>query len=244
MDTTRLHGETLTSAFDRAAGGYDRLVAANPGYHRGLRLSARRLALPGRGEGRHVLDLGCGTGASTAALLRACPEARVTAVDASAGMLARAAAKRWPPAVEFVHSPAESLAAAGVTGPFDAVFAAYLVRNVREPARLLRTVCGLLRPGGRLAVHDYSLSGRLPHRLVWEAVCRGVILPAGAATAGDAALYRHLYRSVVEFDTAPVFARRLSGAGFTDVSVAPARGWQRGIVHTFLARRPPGEGRG
>ena len=89
----------VTDEFDHAAGAYDRLVAANPGYHSHLRASARRLRLPGRGKGLRLLDLGCGTGASTAALLRAVPLARIAAVDASQGMLDAAAAKTWPPGV-------------------------------------------------------------------------------------------------------------------------------------------------
>jgi ubiquinone/menaquinone biosynthesis C-methylase UbiE len=242
MVPTGLRDETLAAAFDEASGAYDRLVAANPGYHRALDRSARRLALPHGGAGSHVLDLGCGTGASTRALLRAWPRLRVTAVDASAGMLRRAAAKDWPPGVRFVHSPVEALPEAGVTGPFDAVFAAYLVRNLTDPSRLLHQARGLLRPGGRLAVHEYALSGARRHRLVWEAVCRGVVVPAGALTGGGAGLYRYLHRSVVEFDTAGVFARRLQGAGFTQVRVSPMSGWQRGIVHTFTARRPRGGG--
>lgn len=238
MSTTRLRDETLASAFDKAAVSYDRLVAANPGYHRDLRRSARRMDVPVGDSAPRILDLGCGTGASTAALARTYPGARITAVDASAGMLARAAGKPWPPGVKFVHSPAEQLAGAGVAGPFDAVFAAYLVRNLTDPAHVLREMYGLLRPGGRLAVHDYSLSGRLRHRLVWEAVCRGVIIPAGALTAGGPGLYRHLHSSVVGFDTAPLFARRLKQAGFDRVRALPMAGWRRGIVHTFIARKP------
>lgn len=238
MDTSRLHDETLASAFDAAAGSYDRLVGAHPGYHRDLRRSARRLALPASATSPRILDLGCGTGASTAALVRTYPGARVTAVDASAGMLARAAGKDWPQGVAFVHAPVERLTAAGVTGPFDAVFAAYLLRNLSDPSEVLRAVHGLLRPGGRLAVHDYTLSGARRHRLVWEAVCRGVVIPAGALTPGGPGLYRHLHESVVAFDTAAACARRLADAGFTQVGVATMAGWRRGVVHTFTARRP------
>ncbi|MEU5610645.1 methyltransferase domain-containing protein [Streptomyces sparsogenes] len=184
---TVLRDDDLTAAFDRAAPGYDRLVAVNPGYHAQLRRSARRLGLPGRGAGLRLLDLGCGTGASTAALLTVAPEAEIVAVDRSAGMLERAAAKPWPAGVRFVRAPAEGLAAAGVAGPFDAVFAAYLVRNVTDPDRLLATVYGLLAPGGRLAVHDYLLGGGRRHRALWTAVCRAIIQPAGTLT-GDVRL--------------------------------------------------------
>ncbi|WP_077797398.1 methyltransferase domain-containing protein [Streptomyces sp. JHA26] len=231
-----LRDTALAAAFDRGAERYDRLVALNPGYHAQLRRSALRLALADGGAPRRVLDLGCGTGASTAALAAAFPDAEITGVDASAGMLRAARAKPWPSRVRFVHAPAEELHRAGVGGPFDAVFAAYLFRNLADPDAVLRSVHRLLVPGGGLAVHEYALSGRRADRLVWSAVCRGVIVPLGTLT-GDRALYRHLRRSVAEFDTAPDFVARLARAGFERVRVLPLPGWQTGITHTFLGRR-------
>ncbi|MEU9324365.1 class I SAM-dependent methyltransferase [Streptomyces canus] len=231
---TLLRDDDLARAFDHASHTYDRLTALNPGYRTDLLRSARRLQLPRDGAGLHLLDLGCGTGASTRALLRAAPRARITAVDASSGMLRRALAKPWPAHVRFLHLTAEEAAAAGEE-PYDAVFAAYLFRNVTDPDGVLGTVRSLLRPGGRLAVHEYSLSGSPAHRAVWTAVCRGVIIPAGTLS-GDGALYRHLWRSVLDFDTAPAFTARLTDAGFTGVRAAPVAGWQTGIVHTFVAR--------
>ncbi|MGB8201389.1 MAG: ubiquinone biosynthesis methyltransferase UbiE, partial [Pseudonocardiaceae bacterium] len=43
----------VTSEFDAAAAGYDRLVGASPGYHSNLARSARRMRLPGDGAGLH-----------------------------------------------------------------------------------------------------------------------------------------------------------------------------------------------
>ncbi|MEV6113850.1 methyltransferase domain-containing protein [Streptomyces sp. NPDC052109] len=233
---TLLRDDHLATAFDHASRSYDTLVAANPGYHAHLRRSVRRLGLPGQGQGLRVLDLGCGTGASTAALRSVLPAADVTAVDASAGMLRRAAAKPWAGEVTFVHAPAERLFEAGVRGPFDAVFAAYLFRNLTDPDAVLTAVRGLLRPGGRLGVHEYTLRGRWADRAVWTLVCGGVVQPV-ATLLGDGPLYRHLRRSVVEFDTAGRFARRLGAAGFDQVRTLPLPGWQTGITHTFVAHR-------
>lgn len=128
----------VPDAFDAGADAYDVLVGANPGYHEHLRLSAQRMQLPDGGAGLRLLDIGCGTGASTAALLDAAPRAEIVAVDGSAGMLAQARAKSWPSTVSFVHSRAEGLAEAGVTGPFDGILAAYLVRNLDDPDPVLR----------------------------------------------------------------------------------------------------------
>ena len=232
---TLLRDHDLAHAFDHASHTYDRLTAMNPGYHTDLRRSASRLRLPRGGRGLRLLDLGCGTGASTRALAQAFPDARITAVDASAGMLERARAKRWPAGVRFLHRSAEELSAAADEGPYDAVFAAYLFRNVTDPDAVLGSVRALLRPGGRLLAHEYSLSGSAVHRAVWNSVCRGVIVPAGTLT-GDRALYLHLWRSVLAFDTAPEFARRISRAGFPYVRTVPVAGWQTGVVHTFAAR--------
>ena len=83
----------VPAAFDVGAAAYDGLVGANPGYHAHLRISARRMRLPDYGRGLRLLDAGCGTGISTAALLSVAPDAEIIAVDASAGMLAEAADK-------------------------------------------------------------------------------------------------------------------------------------------------------
>jgi len=231
---------SVPAAFDESAFAYDRLVGANPGYHQHLRLSARRMRLPGDGRGLRLLDAGCGTGASTAALLAAAPRAEIVAIDASAGMLAQAQAKQWPSAVRFVHTPVEDLEKAGVRKPFDGIFAAYLIRNLDDPDGALRQLRDLLRPGGTLAVHEYSVRDSLRARLVWRAVCAAVIIPSGKLLSGDADLYRYLRDSVDGFDGAAAFERRLLDAGFTGVHHETVRGWQRGIVHTFLATRPPG----
>jgi ubiquinone/menaquinone biosynthesis C-methylase UbiE len=241
----RLDGQALPGAFDTAAARYDALVGANPGYHTALRAAAAQLRLPAGGAGATVLDLGCGTGASTAALLAVAPAARIVAVDASAGMLARARTKPWPDTVRFVHAKAETVTdavrKAGVDGPVDGVFAAYLVRNLAEPDRdaLLAAVHALLRPGASLVVQDYSVRDRPLAGLVWSLVCWAVIIPAGAVSTGDHRLFTYLWRSARGFDGVDQFRGRLRRAGFVGVTSTTTGGWQHGILHTFTGRRAP-----
>ena len=66
----------------------------------------------------------------------------------------------------------------------------------------------------------------------------GVIIPGGLLTAGSTRIYRYLRRSVLDFDGVRAFEARLGRAGFTGVRTMPMDGWQRGIVHSFLAQRP------
>jgi ubiquinone/menaquinone biosynthesis C-methylase UbiE len=228
----------VPNAFDVGASDYDRLVGANPGYHAHLRISARRMRIPGDGRGLRLLDAGCGTGASTAALLAAAPHAEIIAVDASAGMLEQARAKHWPSSVRFVHSPIEALADAGVDGPFDGILAAYLLRNLADPDAQLQRFRTLLRPGATLALHEYSVADSPLAGAVWNAVCWGIIIPMGWHQTRDTTLYRHLWRSVKAFDGAERLRNRLRGSGFAAVNSETMPGWQRDIVHTFLADAP------
>ena len=228
----------VPDAFDVGAPDYDRLVGANPGYHAHLRISARRMRIPNNGRGLRLLDAGCGTGASTAGLLAAAPEAEIIAVDASAGMLAEARAKSWPASVRFVHTPIEDLAEAGVDGPFDGILAAYLLRNLSDPDAQLRRFRSLLRPGATLAVHEYSVADSRLASAVWDAVCWGIIIPLGWRQTRDTTLYRHLWRSVKAFDGVAAFQNRLQQAGFTGIHRETMPGWQRNVVHTFLADAP------
>ncbi|MGB6207526.1 class I SAM-dependent methyltransferase [Mycobacterium sp.] len=238
VGSTGLPRRDVAAAFDVGASAYDRLVGANPGYHAHLRLSARRMRLPGRGQGLRLLDAGCGTGASTAALLSVAPQAEIIAVDASRGMLDEAQAKAWPSSVRFVHSPIEEAADNGVTGPFDGILAAYLIRNLSDPDAQLRAFRDLLRPGAPLAVHEYSVRDSRAAIGIWHAVCWGIIIPSGWRQTRDATLYRHLWRSVLTFDGVRQFRRRLRDAGFAAVRSETMSGWETNILHTFLGDAP------
>lgn len=223
--------------FDRVAPSYDLLTGLNPGYHRHLRMSAERLSA--RTAAPRLLDLCCGTGASTEALRAVYPDAHITALDASEGMLEVARTKSSLRRVRFVLGDATDPAAAGVDGPFDGVLMAYGIRNLPEPDRGLANLNALLAPGARAVFHEYSVADSRVATLLWDAVCWGIIVPGGLVTARSARIYRYLHRSVRDFDGVRAFEDRLRRAGFDEVWTGPMDGWQRGVVHSFVARRPP-----
>lgn len=240
----------LADAFDRAAPTYDAMVALSPGYHAQLRTAAEllveRLPRPEAGERPvSVLDVGCGSGASTRALLDAWSGQAgtpglltVRGVDASQGMVLQARAKPWPMGVELLVADAvehlESLPDASVDG----VLAAYLLRNVPDRDRLVREVARVLRPGGAVAIHDYSVAGNTRARVTWAAICHGVIIPLAAIKRSDVPLHRYLYTSVRDFDSVGRICERLLRAGVVDLHHESHAGWQRDLVHTVVGSRP------
>ena len=231
----KLSGRDLTAGFNRVAHAYDLLVSLNPGYRRHLRLSARRLQLAPRAR---VLDLCCGTGQSTLALRAVFPDAALVALDAAEDMLQVARARPELAGVQFIHGDAMDPRAAGVEGSFDGILMAYGIRNVADADACLAAVRALLVPRAAVCFHEYSVAGSAVSRTVWRLVTSAIIRPAARIVAGDAGLFVHLRDSVLAFDSRADFERRLYRAGFTAVRTLPMAGWQRGIVHSFLARRP------
>ncbi len=65
-----------------------------------------------------------------------------------------------------------------------------------------------------------------------------VVIPLGLLFAGTTRIFRYLRRSVLDFDSVEQLEERLERAGFGDVRSLTMGGWQRGIVHSFLASRP------
>lgn len=250
MTHTRRSDEwVLAEAFDRAAPTYDAMVALSPGYHDQLRTAAEALLdrLPAAADGTplRVLDLGCGSGASTRALDDAwaarggvADGLSVTGVDASDGMVEQARAKPWPPNVSLVVSDAVAYLESLPSGSVDGVLAAYLLRNVPDRTRLVGEVARVLRPGGAFVVHDYSVAGSVRAKAIWAAVCHGVIIPLAVVKRSDVPLHRYLYTSVRDFDSVDHICERLLSAGLVDVRHRSYGGWQQGLVHTVAGSAP------
>lgn len=227
-------GPQLAHDFDRVAPRYDLLQRLNPGYASDLTRSARRLQAPARGC---ILDLCCGTGLSTEALVACYPEAEITAVDQSAGMLEVARRKPALSKVNFIQGDAMALDACGARGPYDAILMAYGIRNMPDADRCLAQLRDHLSPHGRIAFHEYVVRDAIVPRAIWNAVSASIIVPLGTLATGSGELFRYLRSSVNDFDRLHAFEARLRRAGFQAIHHETMGGWQRGIVHTVLATR-------
>lgn len=233
----------LAAVFDRGADHYDLLVSMNPGYHAHLRSAAAelvgRITHPSRPL--RVLDLACGSGASTRAVVDRAPAGtRVVGIDFSHGMLDHARSKIWPAHTHFRHGRVGDLDVDALgAGSWHGIFATYLFRNVAAPERdaAIAESHRLLAPGGWLVTQEYSVAGNRGATAVWDAVNAAAIMPLALVVDRNPSLYRYLWRSVRAFDSTTQFMDRLARAGFTDVACRTVPGWQRGILHTFVARK-------
>ncbi|MFJ9342151.1 class I SAM-dependent methyltransferase [Streptomyces sp. NPDC101733] len=108
---------------------------------------------------REIVDLGCGTGAGTFALLDRFPEAYVTAVDSSAEHLHRlrekACAQGRQDRVRTVQADLDATAWPDLGTP-DLVWASASLHHMADPDRALRAVHDVLAPGGLFAVVELA----------------------------------------------------------------------------------------
>lgn len=95
----------------------------------------------------YVVDLGCGTGETTASLLERWPSARVTGVDSSAEMLADAGRYVVPGRLDFVRADVRTWQPAE---PVDVLLSNATFQWVPEHLDLLPGFVGWLAPGGWL----------------------------------------------------------------------------------------------
>lgn len=114
--------------------------------------------LPLKTSPRHIVDLGCGTGAGTFALLTRFPDAEVTAVDTSADHLRRLREKAEASGVaDRVRTVQADLAAEWPDlGEPELVWASASMHHMAHPDRVLRQVHDLLAPGGLFALVELA----------------------------------------------------------------------------------------
>jgi demethylmenaquinone methyltransferase/2-methoxy-6-polyprenyl-1,4-benzoquinol methylase len=123
------------------------------------------------GETRRVLDLCCGTGAVTRALVeRAGVGSVVVGLDFSGGMLTRAmeiARQAGLSSIRWVQADAAALPFKA--GAFDAVTCAYALYELKGAARgaMLCEVARVLSSGGRFLAMEHEVPTRLVPRLLF-----------------------------------------------------------------------------
>ena len=200
----------IREIFARIAGGYD---AMNRIMSLALDRRWRRIALDlARSRPRSVLDLACGTGDSTLAIVRKFPHARVAGVDLTPEMMEIAKVKtcNHRESVEFFTADAADLGRFR-DHEFQLIFCAFGFRNFPDKAKVLDECRRVLDSGGELVVLELFRPGsRIPGRLVsaWIAVCSALF------ARGQSREYAYLRRSMAATLDAGEFVRLAESRGF------------------------------
>ena len=163
---------TIAESFDRIAANYDRYAALQQEAGRRLleRVEFRRL------EPARILDLGCGSGSTAAALKKTFRKARVLGLDLSPGMLAEARRKSTltrPFRLLCADMARMPLAARSV----DLVFANLSVLWVAQPEKLFAEVRRVLRPDGMFLFSGFGQGCLRQLSATWPALDERVQLP-------------------------------------------------------------------
>ena len=167
-----------------------------------------------------ILDICCGTGDMTLALLRQRPaHARpILAADFSHAMLARGAAKfqdRNAIAIEAdaLHLPLPS-------NSLNLITTAFGFRNLANYEAGLREFHRTLTPGGELGILDFSEPGGVLGKL-YAMYFRRILPTIGARLSGMGSAYAYLPASVERFPPPSQMLELMRAVGFSKASWTP-----------------------
>jgi demethylmenaquinone methyltransferase/2-methoxy-6-polyprenyl-1,4-benzoquinol methylase len=187
--------------------------------------TARRLRPIMQRRDARALDLCCGTGDLAFALARSGP-AFVVAGDFSHAMVVRANAKRAGHtgnknsdlAVPAGFFEADALQLPFADASFDLVTTAFGFRNLANYENGLRETRRVLKPGGTLAILEFSdpPSGLAGDLYRWY--CRKLLPKIGGLLSGNPNAYKYLPASVARFFRPEELASLMTQVGYGSVS--------------------------
>ena len=169
-----------------------------------------------------LLDLACGTCDLAIAALDAAPDVRAAvAIDPAGRMLEigreKLARHGLGARVSIVRGDGRHLPLGD--GAIDFATIAFGIRNIPGPLDALAELRRVLRPGGRLAVLEFSLPGNPVVRAAYLAYFRHVLPRVGGLVSGDPTAYRYLNRTVESFPSGVAFAGMMEKAGFDGIRI-------------------------
>ncbi len=175
-----------------------------------------------------ILDLCCGTGDMTLALLRFRPKQGrpVLAADFAHQMLVRGAAKFVPRGALAVEADALHLPLPA--GSIDLLITAFGFRNLANYRAGLEEFYRTLKPNGELGILDFSEPGGLMGKL-YAFYFRRVLPAVGSLISGVSGPYRYLPRSVGRFPAPEELVQTMESVGFEEVSWTPYSGGIAGL---------------
>jgi demethylmenaquinone methyltransferase/2-methoxy-6-polyprenyl-1,4-benzoquinol methylase len=180
-----------------------------------------------------ILDICCGTGDMTMALLKQRPQGArpILAADFSRNMLARGAKKFAESGVVPIEADALHLPLRSAS--MDLIVSAFGFRNLANYEAGLREFHRVLKPGGQLGILEFSEPGGLIGK-AYAVYFRRVLPAIGRAICGNAAAYNYLPTSVGNFPPPNEMLGLLAAAGYAQSAWSP---YTFGIAGLYTARR-------
>lgn len=239
-DNSREKGEQVEEMFDSIAPAYDFMnTAMTFGLHRRWRDKALKAALAElpSATGIKTLDVATGTGDLAFRLHEMLPDAYITGIDLSSGMLevARKKLDSLPEEAGRLLSfdKADCLALPFHGEEFNLITVAYGVRNFENLLQGLKEMRRVLAPGGVLCVIELSCPQGKLTGFGYRIYTRNLIPSIGKLVSGDSRAYTYLPESIAAAPQRDAMAEIMRQAGFTDIS------WKSltfGAVTYYLAR--------
>ena len=211
--------QQVEQMFDNIAPTYDKLnhrLSLN--IDRGWRRKAVKALAPYRPQ--TLLDIATGTGDFAIMAARMLKPQRVAGADISEGMLAigrqKAAAEGLDGIIDF--SREDCMALSYPDGSFDAVTAAFGIRNFADLDRGLAEMCRVLKTGGHLSVVELTHPVAFPMKQLFSVYSHTVLPVYGRLVSHDKAAYKYLTETIEAFPQGEQMVEILRRAGFAEAS--------------------------
>lgn len=227
--------EQVAGMFNDIAGKYDFL---NHTLSMGIDKGWRRKAIESIADLQptKILDIATGTGDLALAAAKRFPDAQVWGLDIANQMLevGREKIKQQQLSGQITMELGDSEQINHADNTFDAVLCAYGTRNFQDLVKGLEEMHRVLRPGGKVAILEFSHPRQFPVKQVFGFYFKYILPLFGRLISRHSSAYTYLPESVMAFPEGVDFCAILSRCGFEDVAARPL---SFGITSLYTGRK-------
>lgn len=213
-------GTQVRRMFDSIAETYDQLNhTLSFGFDKGWRRKGIAFLHPFSPQS--ILDIATGTGDLAISMRRTLKADRIIGADISEGMMEvgrrKVVAAGYSEHISFEQQDCTALTYRDNT--FDAVTAAFGVRNFEDIEQGLAEMYRVLKPGGHLMILELSSPEHFPMKQLYQIYSKTVIPYIGRFFSREKAAYSYLPASIKVVPQGKVMTAMLTRQGFTDAQV-------------------------
>lgn len=210
-------GKQVEQMFDNIAPTYDQLNhRLSWNIDRGWRRKAIRQLAPYKP--RHVLDIATGTGDFAILAAHMLQPEQLSGTDISEGMMDIGRRKVKALGLDNIVSFAreDCMALTFQDNTFDAVTAAFGIRNFPDLDKGLKEMCRVLKPGGHLSVVELTTPDSFPMKQLFSIYSHTILPVYGRLISKDTSAYSYLTRTIEAFPQGERMMDILKKAGFSE----------------------------